>query len=177
LTMSFKLSPEYALLGVLMAGPKHGYEVYHFFSSNMEQFWRLSMSQIYALLKRMEKDGVVISKEEHQDNRPAKKIFFITSSGKERLLDWVFSPVNHVRNLRIEFMAKLFFIHELNLSGVSTIIHRQMMILEEKLRLMRRSQEKRMDEFQKVLHSFKIAQTIAAMNWLRECKTIFSHNQ
>jgi DNA-binding PadR family transcriptional regulator len=48
--MSFKLSPEYALLGVLMPGPKHGYEMHSYFSSNMDQFWRLSMSQIYALL-------------------------------------------------------------------------------------------------------------------------------
>lgn len=177
MTMSFKLSPEYALLGVLMAGPKHGYEVYHFISSNMEQFWHLSMSQIYALLKRMERDGIVIAKEERQDNRPVKKIFYITSPGKKRFLAWVFSPVNHVRNLRIEFMAKLFFIHELRLGGASAIIHKQLTIVEEKLRLMRHSQEKSMDEFQRVIHSFKIAQTTAAMNWLRECKTMFSDNR
>ncbi len=168
------MSPEYALLGVLMAGPKHGYEVYNYFSSSMDQFWRLSMSQTYALLKRMEKDGAVISKEEWQDNRPAKKIFSITRCGKERFLKWVFSPVNHVRNLRIEFMAKLFFIHQFNLKGALTIIDKQIVILQEKLHLIQRSRETSMDEFQKALHSFKIAQTVSALNWLRECKTIFT---
>ncbi|MBW2106792.1 MAG: PadR family transcriptional regulator, partial [Deltaproteobacteria bacterium] len=78
--MSFKLSPEYALLGILMTGPNHGYEMHSYFSSNMDQFWRLNMSQIYALLKRMEKNGVVISKGEWQNNRPAKKIFSITQT-------------------------------------------------------------------------------------------------
>ncbi len=168
------MSPEYALLGVLMAGPKHGYEVHSYFSFNMEQFWRLSMSQTYALLKRMEENGVVISKEEWQDNRPAKKIFYITQTGKEGFLKWVSSPVNHARNLRIEFMAKLFFIKELSLEGAPTIIDKQIEILQEKLHLIRRSQGKIMDEFQKALHSFKISQTVSAIDWLKECKILFT---
>ena len=173
--MSFKLSPEYALLGILMTGPKHGYEMHSYFSSNMHQFWRLSMSQIYALLKRMEKNGVVISKGEWQNNRPAKKIFSITQTGKEGFLNWICSPVNHVRNLRIEFMAKLFFIKELKLERATDIIDKQIEILQEKLHLMQPPKEKiMMDEFQKALHSFKIAQTTSAINWLKECKTFFS---
>ena len=172
--MSFKLSPEYALLGILMTGPKHGYEMHSYFSSNMHQFWRLSMSQIYALLKRMEKNGVVISKGEWQNNRPAKKIFSITQTGKEGFLNWIYSPVNHVRNLRIEFMAKLFFIKELKLERATDIIDKQIEILQEKLHLMQPPKEKIMDEFQKALHSFKITQTTSAINWLKECKTFFS---
>ena len=172
--MSFKLSPEYALLGILMTGPKHGYEMHSYFSSHMDQFWRLSMSQIYALLKRMEKNGVVISKGEWQNNRPAKKIFSITQTGKEGFLNWIYSPVNHVRNLRIEFMAKLFFIKELKLKRATDIIDQQIAILQEKLHLLQPPKEKIMDEFQKALHSFKIAQTTSAINWLKECKTLFS---
>jgi len=67
-------------------GSKHGYEAHSDFSSNMNQFWHLSMSQIYALLKRMEKNGVVVSREKWQENRPAKKIFSITQAGKERFI-------------------------------------------------------------------------------------------
>jgi PadR family transcriptional regulator AphA len=172
--MSFKLSPEYALLGILMTGPKHGYEMHSYFSSHMDQFWRLSMSQIYALLKRMEKNEVVISKGEWQNNRPAKKIFSITQTGKEEFLNWIYSPVNHVRNLRIEFMAKLFFIKELKLKRATDIIDKQIEILQEKLHLLQHPKENSMDAFQKTLHSFKIAQTTSAIEWLKECKTLFS---
>ena len=168
------MSPEYALLGILMTGPKHGYEMHSYFSSHMDQFWRLSMSQIYALLKRMEKNGVVISKGEWQNNRPAKKIFSITQTGKEGFLNWIYSPVNHVRNLRIEFMAKLFFVKELKLKRATDIIDKQTAILREKLHLLQHPKKNSMDEFQKALHSFKIAQTTSAINWLKECKTLFS---
>jgi len=172
--MSFKLSPEYALLGILMSGPKHGYEMHSYFSFHMDQFWRLSMSQIYALLKRMEKKGVVTSKAELQNNRPAKKIFSITQTGKEGFLNWVHSPVNHVRNLRIEFMAKLFFIKELKLKRATDIFDKQIEILQEKLHVIQPSKEKIMDEFQKALHSFKIVQTSSAIEWLKECKSFFA---
>ena len=172
--MSFKLSPEYALLGILMTGPKHGYEVHSYFSFYMNQFWRLSMSQVYALLKRMEKNRMVISKEEWQDKRPAKKIFSITHIGKERFIKWVHSPVNHVRDLRIEFMAKLFFLKKLNLMNASTIIDKQIEILQEKECTIHYSKEKIMDDFQKALYSFKIKQINSAIEWLKECKTFFS---
>ena len=172
--MSFKLSPEYALLGILMTGPKHGYEMHSYFSSHMDQFWRLSMSQIYALLKRMEKNGAVISKAELQNNKPAKKIFSITQSGKEGFLNWIYSPVNHVRNLRIEFMAKLFFINELKLKRAADIIDKQIAILRETLHLLQHPKEKTMDEFQKALHSFKISQATSAIEWLKECKSFFT---
>ncbi|MBW1857042.1 MAG: helix-turn-helix transcriptional regulator, partial [Deltaproteobacteria bacterium] len=142
--------------------------------SHMDQFWRLSMSQLYALLKRMEKNGVVLSKGEWQNNRPAKKIFSITQTGKEGFLNWVYSPVNHVRNLRIEFMAKLFFINELKLKRATDIIDKQIAILRETLHLLQHPKEKTMDEFQKALHSFKISQTTSAIEWLKECKSFFS---
>jgi PadR family transcriptional regulator AphA len=172
--MSFKLSPEYALLGVLMTGPKHGYEVHSYFSSHMDQFWRLSMSQVYALLKRMEKNRMVVSKEEWQDKRPAKKIFSITHTGEEIFVKWVHSPVNHVRNLRIEFMAKLFFLKELQPTSAPAIIDKQIEILQEKEDVIKNSKEKVMDDFQKTLHSFKIKQITSAIEWLKECKPFFS---
>jgi DNA-binding PadR family transcriptional regulator len=56
--VSLKLSPEYALIGILMAGPKHDYEIHGEFSSMMTQSWHLNMSEVYALLKRMEKSGI-----------------------------------------------------------------------------------------------------------------------
>ncbi|MBW2001523.1 MAG: helix-turn-helix transcriptional regulator, partial [Deltaproteobacteria bacterium] len=132
------------------------------------------MSQLYALLKRMEKNGVVLSKGEWQNNRPAKKIFSITQTGKEGFLNWVYSPVNHVRNLRIEFMAKLFFINELKLKRATDIIDKQIAILRETLHLLQHPKEKTMDEFQKALHSFKISQATSAIEWLKECKSFFT---
>jgi PadR family transcriptional regulator AphA len=168
--MSFKVSPENALLGILMTGPKHGYELHGYMSARMNEFWQLSMSQIYALLKRLEQEGCIISRKERQENRPAKKIFSLTQTGKRRFLSWVQSPVHHVRDFRIEFMAKLFFISELQLDLGDSLIDRQIDLLEEKLGGIEGSKEEITDPFERLLFSFKTAQSSAVLKWLHECK-------
>jgi DNA-binding PadR family transcriptional regulator len=173
--MSFKISPEYAILGILMAGPKHGYELHGYINSKMSQFWQLNMSQVYALLKRMERNAVVVSDEESQENRPPKKIFSLTQKGKQRFVRWVHSPVEHVRDIRMEFMAKLYFVMELQLEGgVGLLIDKQVRVVEEKLRVMESPTTDATDDFQAVLHSFKTTQTAAVLDWLNECKASFS---
>jgi len=168
--VSFRVSPENALLGILMTGPKHGYELHAYMSARMNEFWQLSMSQVYALLKRLEREGCIISKQEWQESRPAKKIFSLTQTGKRRFLSWVQSPVQHVRDLRIEFMAKLFFIRELHLRQGDSLIDRQIEVLQKKLGGIEGSKEKIPDGFESLLFSFKTAQTSAVLKWLHECK-------
>ena len=168
--MSFRVSPENALLGILMTGPKHGYELHGYMSARMNEFWQLSMSQIYALLKRLENEGMVESKQEWQENRPAKKIFSLTQTGKRRFLSWVQSPVQHVRDFRIEFMAKLFFIRELQLRQGDSLVDRQIEVLQKKLGGIEGSKERITDGFERVLFSFKIAQTSAVLKWLHDSK-------
>ena len=50
--MSFKAPLENALLGILMTGPNHGYELHGYMSAHMSVFWQLSMNQIYVLLRK-----------------------------------------------------------------------------------------------------------------------------
>ncbi len=171
--MSFKLEPHCALLGILMNKPKHGYEVEAYLSSKMDQFWHLSMSQVYALLKRIEKTGLAVSSEQKHGNRPNKRVFSITETGREKFFEWVYSPVKHLRDLRVELLAKLFFIKELKLTGGFSFIEKQVEVLEDKLSLIERSKGRNQDEFQALLYSYKIGQIRSALSWLKECKAYF----
>jgi len=172
--MNFKLSAENTLLGILMTGPQYGYDLHRYISLHMSQFWDLSMSQVYALLKRMERDHMVVSQEEWQKNRPSKMVFTVTPKGKDMFLDWVWTPVEHVRDMRIEFMAKLFFIRKLGLQEFPGFLDRQIAVLEEKLQGIEHSKNQSTDEFEKLLYSFKASQTTAVLGWLRQCKASFS---
>jgi PadR family transcriptional regulator, regulatory protein AphA len=171
--MSFKISAENALLGILVEGPKHGYELHGYVATEMNQFWNLSMSQVYALLKRMEHEGMVVSRQEWQGTRPPKKIFALTSRGREGFLHWVSTPVRHIRDIRIEFMAKLFFAGKLCSKERITLVEKQIALLDEKLDVIKNSKEKSADEFQALIYSFKVSQTNAILSWLRQCKTSF----
>lgn len=171
--MSFKLASDYAVLGVLMNSPRHGYEIEAYLSSKMDQFWHLSMSQVYALLKRIEKTGLAVSSEEKHGSRPNKRVFSISETGRKKFYQWVYTPVKHLRDVRVELLAKLFFINELKLTGGFTFIEKQIEVLEKKLDLIEKSKGRSKDEFQILLYSYKVGQITSALNWLKECEVYF----
>ncbi len=87
--MKDKPATEYALLGALMSGPRHGYEILQFLETGLGPAWRVSTSQLYALLKRLDKEGLVNSTLETQDTRPSKRVFSILPAGRKRFLTWL----------------------------------------------------------------------------------------
>ena len=74
---------DFPLLGVLSLGPAHGYDLCAELRERLGQIWILRTSHIYALLTGLEKDGLVSHERIDQENRPAKKVFRITSEGRK----------------------------------------------------------------------------------------------
>ena len=100
---------DFPVLGVLSLGPAHGYDLCRELRDRLGEIWRLPTSRIYALLARLEKDGLVRHERIDQESRPAKKVFSITYLGRDIFLEWVRSPVTNERDIRLEFLGKLYF--------------------------------------------------------------------
>ncbi|MEW6350831.1 MAG: PadR family transcriptional regulator [Thermodesulfobacteriota bacterium] len=100
---------EYPVLGALSLAPAHGYDLFRFLDHHLRDICRFGRSQTYAVLNRLEQEGMARHHKVDQDNLPSKKVFEITSIGEELLAAWVKSPVAHIRDLRVEFLVKLFF--------------------------------------------------------------------
>ena len=100
---------DFPLLGVLSLGPAHGYDLCAELRERLGEIWTLRASHIYALLTGLEKDGLVSHERIDQENRPAKKVFRITPEGRKLFSTWMTSPVSNVRDIRMEFFAKLYF--------------------------------------------------------------------
>ena len=149
-----------------MSGPTHGYEILQFLDSSLGSTWRLSTSQLYALLKRLEKKDIVTSIVETQDTRPAKRVFSLTPVGKKAFLDWLQIPTAHVRDIRIEFLAKLFFFHRLSLKGGGKLIKAQVQILEQIRERILERQESEKDPHNKLVLGFKTVTLEAWHEWL-----------
>ena len=68
------LSTAYALLGFVRHEPMHGYQIYRRLSDTPElkAVWRMKQSHLYALLSRMEEEGLLEAKREIQDARPRR---------------------------------------------------------------------------------------------------------
>jgi DNA-binding PadR family transcriptional regulator len=104
------LSPDYLLLGLLAISPSHGYDLHQQIERDLRYVWRLSLSQVYNVLARLEKRGRIQGEIMEQDERPDRKRFQLTAEGKEHLKTWFEKPVGaSVHAVRIAFLSKLYF--------------------------------------------------------------------
>jgi DNA-binding PadR family transcriptional regulator len=108
------LTTELALLGFLYEQPMCGYEIHKRMSdpSDLGQVWQVKQSQLYALIGKLEEDGFISSELQIQETRPPRKVFRLTSTGIQVFLDWLHNPVEHGRDMRLEFQVKLYFIQK-----------------------------------------------------------------
>ncbi|MDF1591113.1 MAG: PadR family transcriptional regulator [Desulfobacterales bacterium] len=166
--MKTKPSSEYVLLGALMSGPRHGYEIMQFTEKALGATWFVGTSQLYALLKRLQQQGLVQSTLEHQDARPAKRIFTISPEGKDAFLKWLHEPTRHVRDFRIEFMAKLFFFYQLSLLGGKKLIDAQIELLKNVRLTIKQNHAAETDPYTRLVYGFKLATVELRMKWLSQ---------
>lgn len=71
------------LLGVLREHEMHGYQLNEVLGHELGLPVRLTKSNAYKLLSKMEADGWVIHKSEQVGNRPARRVYSVTPAGEE----------------------------------------------------------------------------------------------
>lgn len=171
----------FALLGLLLDRPSHGYDLYQRFTdpAGLGQVWHLGMSQMYADLKTLEERGWVGSRTQQQDTRPAKRIFTLTPAGRTAFLEWMARPSRGLREMRVEFIARLYFAGRTTDSDVGTLISREEKTLRQELIELRRAMPPPLDSnaFVRVVHSFRISQIEAALAWLKSARKFAARNR
>ena len=182
--MRKELAPEWALLGLLTQKPMHGYELYRYFTapSTLGQVWYLGLSQMYKLLKELERQGYLEVTVELQENYPARKVYHITSSGQAAFLQWMEKPISNPRLIRVEFLAKLFLAQLLGPEMIERVIDTQLETCQAQLtRLQERACfadwelgiENWELTFEHLVLRFRQGQIQAIIDWLRTCRRVF----
>lgn len=104
------VSPEYALLGFLISGPSHGYDLHQRFTAELGHVWHVSQSQAYAILKRLETRGDITAQVVEQEKLPARQVLRITGTGRRRFFEWLERGIGRTaRSIRLEFLTRLYF--------------------------------------------------------------------
>jgi DNA-binding PadR family transcriptional regulator len=97
----------YALLALLAQGITHGYELKQAFERLFAPVWPpVNIGQIYTTLARLERDGLVVSRDVEQTGRPNKRVYQLTDEGRGELGTWMNAPIAGTR-LKDEFFMKL----------------------------------------------------------------------
>ncbi|HEY4201672.1 MAG TPA: PadR family transcriptional regulator [Devosiaceae bacterium] len=81
-------------LSILYEGEATGYEIRRMtVEGECSYFVEASFGSIYPALAKMEAEGLVTSRVEPQDGKPAKKVYSITEAGRHEFVQSLFEPI------------------------------------------------------------------------------------
>lgn len=86
------MSLEHAILGFLQYKPFTGYDLKKIFDTSVRHFWPADQSHIYRTLAKLAKQGLAEQEIVEQSDRPDRKVYHITPSGREELHRWLAGP-------------------------------------------------------------------------------------
>jgi DNA-binding PadR family transcriptional regulator len=173
-------SLELALLGLLRTHPRHAYELHQELqgAEALGIVWHLKQGNLYALLAKLEEAGYVASALEPHGTRPPRKMLQLTAHGWEAFTQWLESPVEHGRDFRLEFLAKLYFAAQEGEGAVRTLLARQRASCRGWVSELERQVQAIAPEwpFERLVLQFRSSQLDAILAWLDTCEgTLVPH--
>ena len=161
-----------ALLGLLRDEPRHGYELAREFAADtpLGEIVHLELSMLYALLKKLERDGLVRSIMQAQGPRPPRKIFTLTDEGHDALDHWLAEPVERTRDLRLEFLLKLYIARNAEPSLARHLIAAQHDVCERHISSLQDQIDAEEDSFRRLVLEMRKAQNVALLDWLAKAR-------
>lgn len=133
-------------LAILHDGETTGYEIRKMSTEGeFAYFVDASYGSIYPALARLETDGMVTSRVEQQEGRPAKKIYAITPLGRETFHASLFSDLDD-DVFRSEFLLFARFAAQLPADLVKARLNERLVKLDEEIEHLKNIHSKRTTE-------------------------------
>jgi DNA-binding PadR family transcriptional regulator len=113
------MSTPHVLLGLLAAGPRHGYDLKRAFDERLPQAKPLAFGQVYATLGRLERDGFVEQSGQDRDGGPDRTSYALTEAGRAQLDQWLAQiepPAQHLTSTLFRKVVVSLLTHDIDRS-------------------------------------------------------------
>lgn len=101
---------EWAVLGVLVEQPRHGYDVAGELAAGtaLGDIWTVNRQLVYRAVERLDALGLAEARRrEPGAGGPPRTVYGPTRRGREALRRWLATPVEHLREVRSALLLKL----------------------------------------------------------------------
>ncbi len=104
-------------LSLVVHTPRHGWAIHQELSPNSDigHAWSLSRQLVYRAIDTLVEDGLVKRATPKDGGGADKVIISPTAVGKRAALQWLDSPVTHLRDVRTELVLKVMLREKMNL--------------------------------------------------------------
>ena len=158
----------FALLGFFLGQEYHGYELIKLIQSTPEfnKIWSLKTSLFYGYLEKLFEGGYLSLEVRESENSPDRKVYQLTERGKQKVLEWMVEPVKHGREMRQEFLAKLFFALRNKENFSKILINNQKYECEKWLNDIENHRSSENNRSEELIFQYRIRQINAMIEWL-----------
>lgn len=124
---------KYAILGLVNREPMTGYDILKKFNESLGDFWHAKHSQIYPELKKLTDEGNITFETIIEVEKQEKKVYSITSKGKNELQIWLQQIDELGPTPKDKFRLKVYFCDEMDKECVLNQINNAIMLHTKKL--------------------------------------------
>jgi DNA-binding PadR family transcriptional regulator len=102
------------IMGLLMKGPTHGYDLKQTLERELSPFLEVSSAPLYYLLKKLEQEGLVTKWSTVSGRRPKKDVYSLTAKGQEEIKELLLKNITHVHRPSFNLDISLYFLNFLD---------------------------------------------------------------
>lgn len=162
---------QYAILGLLHEQAAHGYELQRSFleGSDLAGVVHLEQPSLYAALKDLAGRQLIEGTETREGLRPPRTVYSLTKEGRHVLDGWLRTPVERLRQVRLDFLLKVYFARQRSEAAVRSLVdaqvstcHRYLADLEEQAAALNP------ESFAYVVIESRSSAARSTLEWLRE---------
>jgi DNA-binding PadR family transcriptional regulator len=163
---------ENIILGLLCERPMHGYELARLAQEDeaLRAIWRIERSEIYFLLGKLSKGGLIMESAAEQAGGPMRVIYAPTAAGRVEYVKWLRTPEPRPRNLRTALLARVYMALRHDPKVAVELIDAQKQALVEWLAHAR--QERSGNEVVALVYRLRAAQVAATLEALDEMRNL-----
>jgi DNA-binding PadR family transcriptional regulator len=166
------------LLALIGQKPAHGYDLHRGLSHlpGLSHLWNIKQGQLYAHLDKLERKGYLNFVVIPGETSPPRKEYHLSPMGQQEVAAWLRSPVLHARDMRQDFLARLYFAR---LSGRKTalyLVRLQSAVCQDWLKSLQHQAQNFLpqEDFEWYVFSFRIQQVQAMITWLAACEQVLA---
>jgi PadR family transcriptional regulator AphA len=119
------------IMGLLMKGPAHGYDLKQTLERELSPFFAVSATPLYYTLKKLEQEGAVTKLSTVSGRRPQKYVYSLTAKGEEEIKQLLLKNITYLHRPSLNLDISLYFFNFLD-------PHDVVKMLKERLRELRK---------------------------------------
>jgi DNA-binding PadR family transcriptional regulator len=169
------------IMGLLMQGPTHGYDLKQTLERELSPFLELSSAPLYYTLKKLEQEGLVTKWSTVSGRRPIKYVYSLTAKGQVEIKELLLKNITYLHRPSFNLDISLYFLNFLDPQDVVETLKGRLRELR-KLKYLLQRQKKGLEsdaahrrEYIIIAHNIRV--TEAEMEFVKDLIEAFSQGR